>query len=67
MSRKTKLSRNEVAPSPKQFFGYLTWTAVLKSLTSADAQRGHRHAIDEFPEWNCSEPRLSFGRTVVLR
>src|SRR5881628_66430 len=42
-------------------------SAVLNSLTSADAQRGYRHAIDEFVEWYCSEPRLSFSRTVVLR
>jgi integrase len=42
-------------------------SAVLNSLTSADAQRGYRHAIDEFVEWYCSEPRLSFNRSVVLR
>jgi site-specific recombinase XerD len=42
-------------------------SAVLNSLTSADAQRGYRHAIDEFVEWYCSEPGLSFSRTVVLR
>ena len=42
-------------------------SAVLSSLTSADAQRGYRHAIEEFVEWYCSEPRLSFCRTVVLR
>ncbi|HWC15706.1 MAG TPA: hypothetical protein VG498_01770, partial [Terriglobales bacterium] len=42
-------------------------SAVLNSLTSIDAQRGYRHAIDEFVEWYCSEPRLSFNRTVVLR
>jgi hypothetical protein len=41
-------------------------SAVLNSLTSADAQRGYRHVIDEFVEWYCSEPRLSFNRTVVL-
>ena len=41
--------------------------AVLNSLTSADAQRGYRHAIDEFVDWYCSEPRLAFNRTVVLR
>ena len=29
--------------------------------------RIYRHAIDEFVEWYCSEPRLSFNRTVVLR
>jgi len=38
-------------------------SGVLNSLTSADAQRGYRHAIDEFVEWYCSEPRLSFNRT----
>ncbi len=36
-------------------------------LEKRDAQRGYRHAIDEFIEWYCSEPRLSFNRSVVLR
>jgi integrase len=42
-------------------------SAVLNSLTSADAKRGYRHAIDEFVDWYCSEPRLAFNRIVVLR
>ena len=42
-------------------------SAVLNSLTSPDAQRGYRHAIDEFVDWYCSEPRLAFNRIVVLR
>jgi len=42
-------------------------SAVLNSLSSRDAQRGYRHAMDEFIEWYCSEPRLSFNRTVVVR
>src|SRR5438046_10166623 len=42
-------------------------TAVLNSLTAQDAQRGYRHAIDEFVDWYCSEPRLAFNRIVVLR
>ena len=42
-------------------------TAVLNSLNSSDAQRGYRHAIDEFVDWYCSEPRLAFNRIVVLR
>jgi hypothetical protein len=41
--------------------------AVLNGLTSLDAQRGYRHAIDEFVDWYCSEPRLAFNRIVVLR
>jgi hypothetical protein len=32
---------------------------VLNSLNSADAKRGYRHAIDEFVDWYCSEPRLA--------
>ena len=40
--------------------------AVLNSLNSADAKRGYRHAIDEFVDWYCSEPRLAFNRIVVL-
>jgi site-specific recombinase XerD len=41
--------------------------AVLNSLTSPDAQRGYRNAIDEFVDWYCSEPRLALNRTVILR
>src|ERR1022692_458474 len=41
--------------------------AVLNSLTNPDAQRGYRHAIDEFVDWYCSKPRLAFNRIVVLR
>ena len=42
-------------------------TAVLNSLTSASGQRTYDHAITEFVAWYCSEPRLAFNRTVVLR
>jgi site-specific recombinase XerD len=42
-------------------------SVVLNSLTSLHAQRGYRHAIDEFVDWYCSEPRLAFNRIVVLR
>ena len=41
--------------------------AVLNSLSCPDAQRGYRHAIDEFVDWYCSEPRLSFSKAVVVR
>ncbi len=41
-------------------------TAVLNSLNCTEAQRGYRHAIDEFVDWYCSEPRLAFNKTVVL-
>ncbi len=42
-------------------------SAVLNSLSSIDAQRGYRHAIEEVVEWYCSEARLSFRKIVVLR
>ena len=41
--------------------------AVLNRLTSASGQRTYDHAIQEFVAWYCSEPRLAFNRTVVLR
>src|SRR5437879_1972565 len=42
-------------------------SAVLNTLTSRSGQRTYEHAIDEFVEWYCSEPRLAFNRPVVLR
>ena len=42
-------------------------SAVLNSLCSPESQRGYRHSIDEFIAWYCSEPRLSFNKTVVMR
>jgi hypothetical protein len=42
-------------------------TAVLNSLTPVSGQRTYDHAIREFVAWYCSEPRLAFNRTVVLR
>jgi len=41
--------------------------AVVNSLAAASSQEFYRHAIDEFIEWYCSEPRLASNRTVVLR
>jgi len=40
-------------------------SVVLNSLRSPESQRGYRHSIDEFIAWYCSEPRLSFNKTVV--
>jgi site-specific recombinase XerD len=42
-------------------------SAVLDSLRSRESKRGYRHAIDEFIQWYCSEPRLSFNRVVITR
>ena len=42
-------------------------SAVLNSLTSRSSQRSYDHAIREFIDWYCSEPRLAFNKTVVTR
>src|SRR5215469_15287087 len=42
-------------------------TAVLVSLRSLESQRSYRRSIDDFVCWYCSEPRLSFNKTVVTR
>jgi site-specific recombinase XerD len=42
-------------------------TAVLNTLSSSDSRRSYRFAIDDFVTWYCSEPRLAFSKTVVLR
>lgn len=42
-------------------------SAVLNSLASEESRRSYKHALGEFIEWYCSEPRLAFNRVVVLR
>ena len=42
-------------------------SAVLVSLRSPESQRSYRRSIDAFVYWYCSEPRLSFNKTVVTR
>jgi hypothetical protein len=37
-------------------------SAVLNSLTSPSSQRSYDHAIREFIDWYCSEPRLAFNK-----
>jgi hypothetical protein len=42
-------------------------SAVLNSLTSPSSQSAYNHAIRDFIDWYCSEPRLAFNKTVVSR
>ena len=42
-------------------------SAVIVSLRSPESQRSYRRSIDDFVAWYCSEPRLSFNKTVVMR
>src|SRR5947199_10076706 len=44
-----------------------TKKSVLNSLTSLQSRRSYQHAMDEFIEWYCSEPRLALNSAVVLR
>ena len=68
---KTKPTRKDKRRVPKSILRLpdleVAKSAVLNSLSCPDAQRGYRHAIDEFVDWYCSEPRLSFSKTVVVR
>jgi integrase len=41
--------------------------AVLNTLGSPESKRAYEFAIDDFVAWYCSEPRLVFSKTVVLR
>ena len=40
---------------------------LVKFFRSAESQRSYRRSIDDFVCWYCSEPRLSFNKTVVTR
>src|SRR5260370_42491510 len=42
-------------------------SAVLNNLTTPSSQRTYDQAIREFIEWDCSEPKLAFNKTVVTR
>jgi site-specific recombinase XerD len=41
--------------------------AKLSVLNTLGSQRAYRFAIDDFIAWYCSEPRIAFNKTVVLR
>jgi hypothetical protein len=42
-------------------------TTVLNVLASAHSRRSYKHAIEKVISWYCSEPRLGFNRSVVVR
>src|SRR5438445_4302251 len=42
-------------------------SAVMNSLTSASSKRSYDHAIREFIDWYCSEPRLAWHMKHRLR
>jgi integrase len=68
MARNAKSKKKR---APKKVLKFLdleqSKSAVLNSLTSPSSQRSYDHAIREFIDWYCSEPRLAFNKTVVTR
>jgi hypothetical protein len=65
---KRKSTRKQERPAAKSVLRLpdleVAKSSVLNSLSCPDAQRGYRHAIDEFVDWYCSEPRASgLGRS----
>ncbi len=65
MSRKkTKQAPKRVLHLPDLDFAK---SAVLNTLRSSESKRSYRFAINDFVSWYCSEPRLAFNKTVVLR
>jgi hypothetical protein len=42
-------------------------SAVLNTLRSPESNRSYRFAIDDIVAWYCSELRIGFNKTVVLR
>jgi site-specific recombinase XerD len=62
-------SKHRKAPKRVLRFPDLDHTkmAVLNTLGSPESQRSYRFAIDDFITWYCSEPRIAFNKTVVLR
>jgi len=42
-------------------------TVVLNTLASKHSRRSYEYAIERFIAWYCSEPRLTFNRSVVVR
>src|ERR1035441_10062919 len=61
-SNPVRLSATATIPELQQYK-----TAVLNPLASKHSRRSYEYAIERFIAWYCSEPRLTFNRTVVVR
>jgi site-specific recombinase XerD len=65
------MSRKKLKQSPKRVLRLpdldFAKSAVLNTLRSPESKRSYRFAIDDFVAWYCSEPRIAFNKTVVLR
>jgi site-specific recombinase XerD len=63
MAKRTKKPKNVLKLPDLDY----SKSAVLNSLPSLNSRRSYEHAIRDFIEWYCSEPRLAFNKTVVTR
>src|SRR6266851_10219738 len=65
------MSRKKATQTPKRVLRLpdldFAKSAVLNALRSSESKRSYRFAIDDFVSWYCSEPRLAFSKTFVLR
>ena len=65
------MSRKKTRQTPKRVLRLpdldFAKSAVLNTLRSSESKRSYRFAVDDFVAWYCSEPRLAFNKTVVLR
>jgi site-specific recombinase XerD len=64
--------QGERQEEPTQIQAWHTRSGTLKSGSPPEPRFSglaarNQHAIDEFVAWYCSEPRLAFNKTVVLR
>ena len=64
-----KRSRKKKTPKRVLQLPDLDYTkgTMLNTLGSPESKRTYEFAIDDFVTWYCSEPRLAFNKTVVLR
>ena len=65
------MRRNKLKRTPKRVLRPLDLdfvkSAVLNTLRSPESKRSYRFATDDFVAWYCSEPRIAFDKTIVLR
>jgi integrase len=61
-TRQSEFANSTTVPELEQ-----SKTTVLNMLASAHSRRSYKHAIEKFIAWYCSEPRLVFNRSVVVR
>jgi hypothetical protein len=62
-------SRNSASSGPAATLPELEYAkkSVLDALVSEHSRRAYKHAIEAFITWFCSEPRLGFNRSLVVR